>query len=376
MAGARILQPEDGALLKAMTPVLGGLYVGYADAGRRDEKRRTLGMSNVRSIFTVGVLASFCSTVALTQTPPSEPLILQAKIPLGDVRGRIDHLAVDLNRQRLFVAELGNDTVGVVGLKERGVTLTLTGLKEPQGIGYVASTDTLYVANASDGTVRLFQGPNLAPAGQIDLGEDADNVRVDETAHEVWVGYGGGALAVIDTASHRKIAEVPLKGHPESFRLEAPGQRIFVNVPDAHEIAVVDRSARKQVASWPNGRLSSNFPLALDPGRQKVVSIFRHPSTLAAFRAQDGKRIATVETCGDSDDAFIDGRRNLVYVICGAGYVDVLEVRGDMYQRVSRIVTLPGARTGLFVPELDRLFVAARARGSAPAAVWEFRPAD
>jgi DNA-binding beta-propeller fold protein YncE len=333
-------------------------------------------MSKVLASFTVGVIASSCPTVALTQVPPSEPLILQAKIPLGEVRGRIDHLAVDINRQRLFVAELGNDTVGVVELKERNVALTLAGLKEPQGVGYVASTDTLYVANASDGTVRLFQGPNLSPAGQIKLGDDADNVRVDETAHEVWVGYGAGALAVINTASRRKIAEIPLKAHPESFRLEAPGQRIFVNVPDSHEIAVVDRSVRKQIASWPNGSLSANYPLALDPAHQRVLSIFRHPPMLGVFQAQDGKRIATVETCADSDDAFIDGKRNLVYVICGAGYVDVLEMRGETCTRVSRVTTLSGARTGLFVPELDRLFVAARARGSAAAAVWEFRPAN
>ena len=334
-------------------------------------------MSNVLSSITVGsVLASLVSTVALPQAPPREALVLETKIPLGDVRGRIDHLAVDLNRQRLFVAELGNDTVGVVDLKARSVALRLAGLKEPQGIGYVASTDTLYVANASDGTVRLFQGPNLSPIGRIELADDADNVRVDETAHEVWVGYGGGALAVIDTSSHRKIADLPLKAHPESFRLETPSQRIFVNVPDAHEIAVVDRSARKQTASWPNGPLSGNFPLALDAARHRLLSIFRHPAVLAAFQAEDGKRIATVETCGDSDDAFIDGKRNRVYVICGAGYVDVLEVYGETYQRVSRVTTLSGARTGLFVPEFDRLFVAARARGSAPAAVWEFRPAN
>src|SRR5262252_8062445 len=102
-------------------------------------------MSNLRSSFTLGVLATFCSTVALAQTPPSEPLVLETKIPLGDVRGRIDHLAVDLNRQRLFVAELGNDTVGVVDLKARRVALRLAGLKEPQGVGYVTSSDTLYV---------------------------------------------------------------------------------------------------------------------------------------------------------------------------------------------------------------------------------------
>jgi DNA-binding beta-propeller fold protein YncE len=301
---------------------------------------------------------------------------LQAKIALGDVRGRIDHLAVDVNRQRLFVAELGNDTVGVVDLKAHSIVLSLTGLKEPQGIGYVPSTDTVYVANAADGTVRLFQGPNLTPAGEIELGDDADNIRVDEAAHEVWVGYGSGALAVINTTNHRKIGDVPLKAHPESFRLEASGQRIFVNVPNAHEIAVVDRRTSRQIASWPNGPLSANYPLALDPPHQRVLSVFRHPSVLAAFQAQDGKRVATAETCGDSDDTFVDGKRNLIYVICGAGYVDVLVARGETYQEVGRISTLSGARTGLFVPELDRLFVAARARDSAAAAVWEFRPAN
>jgi len=328
------------------------------------------------SPITFGLLASLWSTVALTQTPPTEPLVLQAKIALGDVRGRIDHLAVDVNRQRLFVAELGNDTVGVVDLKARSIVLTLTGLKEPQGIGYVASTDTLYVANAADGKVRLFHGPNLTPAGEIELGDDADNVRVDEAAHEVWVGYGSGALAVINTTNHRKIGDVPLKAHPESFQLEGSGQRIFVNVPNGHEIAVVDRSAGRQVASWSNGPLSANYPLALDPLHQRVLSVFRHPSVLAALQAQDGRRVATIETCGDSDDAFVDGKRNLIYVICGAGYVDVLAARGDTYQEVDRINTLAGARTGLFVPELDRLFVAARARDSAAAAVWEFRPAN
>ena len=321
------------------------------------------------------VLAAVLSLeVAATAEPAL--LELEATIPLPEVRGRIDHLAVDLARQRLYVAELGNDSVGVIDLKERKYLRTLTGLPQPQGLGYVPSSDSLYVANAGDGSVRIYQGADLVAAGRIDLGEDADNVRVDETAHEVWVGYGGGALAVIDTASHRKIADVPLKAHPESFRLEAPGQRVFVNVPEAHEIAVVDRSARKQIASWPNGPLSANYPLALDPARQSVLSIFPYPPMLGVFQAQDGKRIATVETCGDSDDAFIDGKRNLIYVICGAGYVDVLEVRGETYQRVSRVTTLSGARTGLFVPELDRLFVAARARGSAPAAVWEFRPAN
>ena len=87
------------------------------------------------------------------------------------MRGRTDHLAVDVARQRLFVAELGNGTVGVVELFHHSVLRTLTGLHEPQGVGYEPTTDTLYVANAADGAVQLFQGADLAPVGRIDLGD-------------------------------------------------------------------------------------------------------------------------------------------------------------------------------------------------------------
>ena len=93
-------------------------------------------------------------------------LTLEAKIPLGDVSGRIDHMAIDPKRQRLFVAELGNNTVGVVDLKERKVVHVIAGLKEPQGVAYVPSSDMIYVANAGDGSVRIFRADNFEPAGQ------------------------------------------------------------------------------------------------------------------------------------------------------------------------------------------------------------------
>ncbi|MBV8405456.1 MAG: hypothetical protein JO203_14810 [Gammaproteobacteria bacterium] len=311
------------------------------------------------------------STAAAQATPP---LAVESKISLGDIRGRIDHLAVDVKRARLYVAELGNGTVGVVDLRMRQTVRTLTGFTGPQGIGYLSSTDTLYVANSSDGSVKLFQGADLQAVGHIDLGSDADNVRVDAGAQQVVVGHGEGALAILDAVSHSRVADIPLKAHPEGFGIEPDGRRIYVNVPDAHEIAIVDRGTRKQIDAWPTGELGANFPLALDEGHRSVLAVFRHPATLAVFRAQDGKRLATLPTCGDSDDLFVDAKRGLVYVICGEGYVEVLAERGASYASLGRIATLPGARTGLFIPEIDRLIVAARARGAEPAAVWILRP--
>jgi YVTN family beta-propeller protein len=301
------------------------------------------------------------------------PLQLEAKIPLGAVAGRIDHMAIDRERARLFVAELGNDSVGVVDLRERKVMRTIAGLKEPQGVGYVGTTDTVYVANARDGSVRLYQGADYAPAGRIDLGNDADNIRVDANAGRVVVGYSNG-LAIIDPAARVQIANVALKAHPEGFQLDRTGNRVFVNVPDAREIAVVDQKAGRQTASWSSLIGGAHFPMALDEARGQVLVVFRSPPKLAVYAMDDGKLAQSVETCGDSDDLFVDEKRHRVYVSCGAGYIDVFDLRDGTYRRAARLLTSSGARTSLFVPELDQLLLAVRAASGGPAAVWVFRP--
>jgi YVTN family beta-propeller protein len=324
-------------------------------------------------LLTFGVALLLLSANPL-KAAEAAPLVLEAKIPLGTVRGRIDHLAFDATRQYLYVAELGNDSVGVVDLKLNKVVRTLTGLHEPQGIGYVKSTDTLYVANAADGTVRLFWGADLAPVGEIELGQDADNVRVDDAAHRVYVGYGSGALGVIDTVTRTKVADIPLKAHPESFQLERAGPRIFINVPDAREIAVVDRAANRVVANWTTDSLRANFPLALDGASRHVFAVFRDPARVGVFAEEDGGLVTSIETCGDSDDVFFDSKRRRLYVTCGEGFVDVFAEEAGAYRRMGHVGSSAGARTSLFVADLDRLLLAVRATATAPASIWVFRP--
>jgi len=323
-----------------------------------------------------GLLAlAFVSILSSTLVHAAEPLVLESKIALGDVKGRIDHLAVDAARQRLYVAELGNNSVGVVDLKERKLLRTLPGFREPQGIAYEPSTDTVYVASAGDGSVRLLHAEDLTPAGAIELGEDADNIRIDMSSHRVLVGYGNGALAVIDPVRRQKIAGIRLKAHPESFQAELQGGRIFVNVPDANEIAVLDLAAAKQTSTWATKNLRANFPLAIDGERQQVLVVFRHPAKLGAFNIRDGGMTHAVEACGDSDDLFVDAKRNQIYISCGEGFLDVFAAREDGFVRVAHLATAAGARTSLWVPQLDRLFLAVRAVND-PAAIWIFRPAN
>jgi hypothetical protein len=232
----------------------------------------------------------------------------------------------------------------------------------------------LYVANAGDGSVRLFEGNDYKPAGQIELGSDADNIRVDAATKRVFIGYGSGALAVIDPSTRSKIGDIPVKAHPEAFQIDPDTGQIFVNVPDAHGIAVVDRVSQKQIGKWPTPDKGANFPMALDPIRRQVLVIFRAPAELGVFSMMGGKLVAAIETCGDADDLFVDAKRDRVYVSCGAGFLDVLEAKDATYRRIAHIPTVSGARTSFFVPEMDRLLVAIRASSREPAAIWIFRP--
>jgi hypothetical protein len=164
-----------------------------------------------------GALALLAAQDQATTQAETSLLKLEAKIPIGNVNGRIDHMAIDLAQQRLFVAELGNNTVGIVDLNSHSVIRRLEGLKEPQGVAYLPSTDTLYVANGGDGSVHLFRGADYKASGQIDLRDDADNIRIDIRANQIVVGYGSGGIAVIDASSSRKIVDIPLSVHPEGF---------------------------------------------------------------------------------------------------------------------------------------------------------------
>jgi YVTN family beta-propeller protein len=332
--------------------------------------------NRLRTVF--GFLAGLAALIsaagqALCQSVQKNPLELEARIPLGNVSGRIDHMAVDLKRQRLFVAELGNDSVGVVDIASRAVLRTISGLKEPQGVGYEPTTDTLFAANARDGSVQLFDGNDYKITGRIELGNDADNIRIDAATNRVVVGYGDGALAILDPQARRKVADIPLKAHPESFQIDPETGRIFVNIPGARAVAVVDRNSEKQVSTWSMDQ-GANYAMTVDRARGEILLVFRSSSRLAGFAMGDGKPVSSVETCGDVDDLFIDPKRSRIYVSCGAGFVDVFEANRSGNQRIAHVPTVGGARTSLFVPEIDRLFVAVRAKAAEPAAIWVFRP--
>jgi len=206
------------------------------------------------------LLVSFACFVLLAYGQGNEPLRLAQTIPMPGVEGRIDHLSVDVKGQRVFVAALGNNSLEVIDVAQGKRARTIPGLKEPQGVVYVPDLDQIIVANGDDGTVRTIDAKSFMTVSTLMVGGDADNVRYDSGTGRIVVGYGDGALAFIDPKAHKLLGTTKLAAHPESFQLEKSRPRIYVNVPNANQIAVVDSGKQNVITTWPVGQFRANFP--------------------------------------------------------------------------------------------------------------------
>lgn len=279
-------------------------------------------------------------------------------------------MAVDLRTQRLFVAELGNNSIGVVDLKKGVLSSRIRGLSEPQGIGFVDAQNLLVVANAGNGSISFFRANDLGLAGNVQTSGDADNVRVSNG--KVFVGYGNGGIVMIDPERMAKVGDHQLPAHPEGFQVHPESGTVFANIPRLNAIAAIDPSG--SVSRWPLEGASGAFPMALSAAQHSLFVVARtRPAQLVRFDIQSKKTDDRVETCDDADDVFIDEKRHRAYVTCGSGVIDVFNISGSP-KRIDTVKTRTGARTSLYVEQLDRLFVAARAGPEGGAEILEFRP--
>src|SRR4051812_37560556 len=296
-------------------------------------------------------------------------LSLEGTVPMPNVKGRIDHLAVDVKGQRLFVAALANDTFEVLDTATSRHQRSVAGFGEPQGLLYLPETQLLYVANGAGERLDVLDARTFMPALRLEKLADADNVRHNPADETLIVGYGNGALRAIDAKTGRTKSEIHLSGHPESFQVERGGSRIFVNVPSARQIAVADRSKGQVIATWSLSALS-NYPMALDETGRRLFVGARRPAALLVHDIDSGKQVARLEVGADADDIFYDAERKRIYVICGEGRLDVVRQEGpDRYVRETTVKTAPGARTGLFSAEEKRLYVAVPAAATLPARI-------
>ena len=316
----------------------------------------------------------FSSLVAAVSAQERLALELKQTIPLTGVEGRIDHFAFDPGAERLFVCALGNNSVEVVDLRKGERVHSIKGLGAPQGVAYIPGLDRLLVANDEGGICKIFDGKSFQQVDELNLKDDADNVRYDDAAKKIYVGFGNGGIAIINPADSKHVGSIKLLAHPEAFELEKNGKRIFVNVPNARHVAVIDRDKAQVIASWKTDLAFANFPISLDETSHRLFVGCRLPPRLVVLNTDSGDMVAKTDICGDADEIFYDSKRHRIYAVCGAGKIDIIEqTDANSYKVLTKIDTANGARTGLFVPERDELFVAVPRRGSQDAEIRAYR---
>jgi DNA-binding beta-propeller fold protein YncE len=315
-----------------------------------------------------------CSAVLCVGAAEPVTLRLTKTIPLPGVNGRFDHFAEDVKGKRLFVAALGNDTLEVLDVAAGKHVRSITGLHMPTGVVFLPELNQIGVANGTDGTFKVFEGTSYELINNVRGLEDADNARFDAKTKLIYNGYGDGALAIIDSTTMKQTGNIKLAAHPESFQLETKGSRIFVNVPDAKQIAVIDREKRTVTATWPMDRFQANFPMALDEAHHRLFVGCRRPARLVVFDTATGRLVTDLPLSGDTDDLFYDGALERLYISCGEGFVDVIDqIALDHYELRERIPTRAGARTSFFSAALNEYFVAFPKRGSQDAEIQVFQ---
>ena len=300
----------------------------------------------------------------------AEHLKLERVIEMPGVSGRIDHMAVNLKDKMLYVAALGNNTLEVIDLQKGTVVHSIKGLDEPQGIAYIAAQNEIAVANGGDGDCIFYNASDYSVITTLHLGGDADNVRYDSADGKIYVGYGDGAIAVIDAASHKQIGNVPLTAHPESFQLDKKNHLLLVNLPHANSIAVINLNDLKVIKTWKTDLPGDNFPMALDTAKNQVLIGYRKPAMLVVYDITTGKEVSRTDIVGDTDDVFYYEANKEVFVSGGGGAINILRKdSGNAYKQIANILTRTGARTALLIRPLKTYVVAERANMGKNAAI-------
>ena len=308
-------------------------------------------------------------------TNSSAPLVLVQRIPLPNVKERMDHLGIDVEGKRLFAAALGDNqhTVEVMDIQVGKRVSTIPAQSKPQGMFYSADFKKLFVSNGGDGTYKVFRGDDLKLIDSVPLGTNPNHVGYDPATKYLYVGFRddiSGHLAIVDTETGRNIGDIKTDALPGGIKIESAGPRIFVTLFGANKLGVVDRNKREQIGTWPLA-----FPvsaLALDESRHRLFAGGRNPAKLVVLDTDSGKQIAELDCVSGIDDLWYDAARERIYAAGTDGLAVYDQKDADHYTGMVKVPSAPGAATSIWVPTLNRLFVSAPKVGIGEAAILIF----
>lgn len=340
-------------------------------------------MGRIFNIFITILTALVCSARLAAQD--NTPLRLVQTIPMPNVKGRIDHMDVDVKGKRLLVAGLENGSVEVVDLAAGKWSKSIPGFKKTQGIAYVPSLNKVFVASGDDGMLRVFRGDTLELLDSLKLELGPNRVAFEPNSEILYVGYGGkdagkdyGQVGIIDSKTDKSLGDIKVEAHPAELLLDKSGKTLYVFISAASKVQVVDTKKREVVATWSTSS-QRNGDGALDEKTHRLFLGTRTPPQMIVMDSGSGKEVAVLPTVEGMDGVYFNEKQKRIYISGGrdndVGYIFIYQQKdADHYEAIGKIPTRSGAGTSFWSPELNRFYVGAPASDKQEAAILVFEP--
>lgn len=327
------------------------------------------------------IIVSCCSIVFAQQPLRLVQTIEMPEVPAGPYA---DHLAIDTHGHRLFTTPQANHAVDVLDLSSGKVQHTITGFGNPHAILYRQDRNRLFVTDGSAGNLKIFDATTFQQIGSIKLELNADGIAYDDRTGYLYVANGGdeagknySLISIIDTAREQKIGDIRVESPAlEAMAIDTATNRLYVNLPESSSIAVIDLKKEAVVSTWPLTLGKKNMAFAIDPAHHRLYVGCRDTDVRGSIVILDtdtGHELHRLPIGGWVDSMFYDPAMGRIYASCGVGEVFTYERdQGDTFKALQTTDTAVMAKTSLYSPQLDRLYVAVPHLGDTTAKILVF----
>jgi DNA-binding beta-propeller fold protein YncE len=337
----------------------------------------------MRLPFLLGLVAT---TAFAAGTPPPEDSVLRlvAKIPVTGMTGTWDHIGADGAGARLFGNAQDIHALEVLDLRTQRVVRIVTGpFNRNQGIVFLPDLKKIVISNGRSGLCVVLNSETLEPGKSIGIGLGADLMAYDASTKLLYVDHGGrdsnrgfGAVAVIDLAKDELVGDIPTDLRPAAMAIETRGPRLFVCIPSANQIVVIDRPTQRISARFDITGTQKPVSIAFDEPDRRLFVLTRTPAKLVVLDSDSGRTVAALDGVGEAEDVSFDAIHRRIYTTGLEGVIHVYQPRSaDSYELVAKIPTKPHAGTSVWVPELNRFCVAVAQHEKDPPEIWLYEPA-
>ena len=317
------------------------------------------------------LIATVCLSAAghsMSSNANSPDIVKLARsVDLPGYQGDFDHFAADRKTDRLFLAAEDHGTLEVFNLKDGSHERTVNGFGTPHSIAVLPDGKRLLVADGGEKVPsEVLNLSTLNKIGTLKLIPGADSIYHDPDAPVLYMVSGGkdvhlpySILYAIDanTLQVKNQLRIP-STHVEAMAMESGTNRLFINLTDKAEVAVIDRKAMKEMKRWKVAPAAENSPMAFDQQAHRLFVVCRKPASLLVLDSDSGQVLETLPAPGHSDDAAYDQEAHRIYVPGAEGWLGIYSFENGKATQIAKVDTAPGAKTQFLDTENHRLFLA------------------